>query len=133
MRIVNGRLGSDKGQGNFTYQRIWGKIVIDYVLFSLEIFEDVTHFAVRGIFTFSFAPVQVSLKSKICITIENESRLTHKLVWDKTKLDCFRRKLSDNLIELDLLVDRIVHEKVNIDDGVENYDVILRYLAKVNG
>lgn len=126
LRIVNGRLGFDKGQGYFTYQSILGKSVIDYVLFPPEVFDDVTYFAVHDIFTFSdHAPVQVSLKSKRCITVENESCLTHKLVWDKTRLDCFRSKLSDNLIDLDLLVDKIVHENVNIDDGVENFGVIL--------
>ncbi|MEW8546880.1 MAG: reverse transcriptase family protein, partial [Candidatus Thiodiazotropha sp.] len=126
LRIVNGRLGSDKGLGHFTYQSVLGKSVIDYVLFQPEMFDDVTYFAVHDIFTFSdHAPVQVLLKSKRCVTVENESCMTHKLVWDKTKLNCFRSKLSDSSIDLDLLVDRIVNENLNIDDGVENFGAIL--------
>ena len=53
--------------------------------------------------------------------------MAHKLVWDKTKLDCCRSKLSENLIDLDLFIDRVVHENVNIDNGVK----ILVSLAKV--
>ena len=51
--------------------------------------------------------------------------MAHKLVWDKTKLDCCPSKLSDNLIDLDLFKDRVVHENVNIDNGIKNFGVIL--------
>ena len=60
LRIVNGRVGLDKNQGNFTYQSTLGKSVIDYVLLQPEMFENIMHFAVHGIYTFSdHAPVQI--------------------------------------------------------------------------
>ena len=53
LRIINGRLDLDKEQGNFTYQSVLGKSVIDYVLLQPEMFDDVMHFASHGIYTFS--------------------------------------------------------------------------------
>ena len=46
LRIVNGRLGLDKEQWNFTYQSVLGKSVIDYILLQPEMFDDVMHFAI---------------------------------------------------------------------------------------
>ena len=48
LRIVNGRLGLDKEQGNFTYQSVLGKSVIDYVLLQPEMFDNVMHFALTA-------------------------------------------------------------------------------------
>ena len=48
-----------------------------------------------------------------------------KLLWDKSNVICFRDVLSDNLVDLDLLVDRIVNENLSIDDGVSNFGAIL--------
>ena len=91
LRIVNGRLGADKGQGNFTYQSVLGNSVIDYVLLQPECFENVTQFIVHDIFTFSdHAPLQLSLKLKRNVFTESEIRKIHKIVWDKDKSDCFR-------------------------------------------
>ena len=65
LRIVNGHLWLDKEQGNSTYQSVLGKSVIDYVLLGLEMFDNVMHFAVHGIYTFSdHAPLQISFNIK---------------------------------------------------------------------
>ena len=48
-----------------------------------------------------------------------------KLLRDKSNVSCFRDVLSDNLVDLDLLVDRIVNENLSIDDGVSNFGAIL--------
>ena len=126
LRIVNGRLGLDAGQGNFTYQSVLGKSVIDYVLLQPEMFENVIHFAVHGIYTFSdHAPVQISFDIKERTPVESQNKVVHKLVWDKNRVDCFRNALSDNLLEIDFLVDRIENGNLNIDDGVEIFGTIL--------
>ena len=123
LRIVNGRLGCDKEQGNFNYQSVLGKSVIDYVLFPPEMFDDVTHFAVHDIFTFSdHAPVQISFKVKKSSPVDtSEINTIHKLVWYTKKLECFKNLLLDNLVDLDLLIDRIENENSNINDGVEKF------------
>ena len=103
-----------------------GKSVIDYVLLQPECFENVTEFIVHDIFTFSdHAPLQLSLKLKRNVFTESEIRKIHKIVWDKAKSDCFRNSLSDSLVDLDLLVDRIVNGNLDIDDGVENFGAVL--------
>ena len=40
-------------------------------------------------------------------------------------MNCFRDSLSDNLVENDLLVDRIENGNFNINDGVENFGTVL--------
>ena len=126
MRIVNGHLGLDKGQGNFTYQSVLGKSIIDYVLIPPEMFIDVTQFVVHDIFTFSdHAPLQMSFKTKHKVEILSENQKINKIIWDSTTVDSFRNILSDSLIDLDLLVDRIVNENLNVDDGIENFGSVL--------
>ena len=126
LRIVNGRLGVDKGIGEFTYQSVLGRSVIDYVLLQPDFFKYVSQFIVHDIFTFSdHAPLQLSLKMKRNLLPVSENRQIHKIVWDKDKFESFRNSLSDSLIDLDLLVDRIVHDNLNIDDGIENFSAVL--------
>ena len=127
LRIANGRVGADKGQGEFTYQSTLGNSVIDYVLLQPEFFKYVTQFIVHDLFTFSdHAPLQLSLKTIRSSVPETESnRHIHKIVWDKSRVESFRNSLSDNLLDLDLLVDRIVNENLNIDDGVANFSAVL--------
>ena len=126
LRIVNGRVGLDKNQGNFTYQSTLGKSVIDYVLLQPEMFENTMHFAVHGIYTFSdHAPVQISFRIKKSPDVEGQNKTVHKLIWDKDRIDCFRNALSDNLVDIDLLVDRIENGNLNINDGVETFSNIL--------
>ena len=62
----------------------------------------------------------------------------HKLVWDRGRINCFTGPLSDNLVEIDLLVDRIENGNLNINDGVEIFGTILynkliRFSVKHNG
>ena len=126
LRIVNGRLGLDKQQGNFTYQSVLGKSVIDYVLLQPEMFDNVMHFAVHGIYTFSdHAPLQISFNIKKNPQVNSQNKTIHKLVWDRNRINCFRDSLSDNLVEIDLLVDRIENGNLNINDGVEIFGTIL--------
>ena len=69
--------------------------------------------------------MQLSLKLKRNVISESEIRKIHKIVWDTAKSDCFRNSLSDSLIGLDLLVDRMINGNLNIDDGVENFGAVL--------
>ena len=125
MRIVNGRLGLNAGQRNFPYQSVLGKSVIDYVLLQTEMFENVMHFAVHGIYTFSdHVPVQISFGIKKRSPVESQNKIVHKLVWDRNRVDCFRNALSDNLLDIDLLVDRIENGNLNVDDGVGIFGTI---------
>ena len=126
MRIVNGHLGLDEEQGNFTYQSVLGKSVIDNVLLQPEMFDNVMHFAVHGIYTFSdHAPLQISFNIKKNPQVKSLNKTIHKLVWDRNRINCFRDSLSDNLVEIDLLVGRIENGNLNINDGVEIFGTIL--------
>ena len=45
-------------------------------------------------------------------------------------MDCFRNSLSDSLVDIDLLVDRIANGNLNIDDGVANFGAVLYNYAE---
>ena len=62
----------------------------------------------------------MSFKTKRKVEFLSENQKMNKIVWDS-----FRNILSDSLIDLDLLVDRIVNENLNVDDGMENFGSVL--------
>ena len=53
MCIVNGRIGQDKGIGQFTFQGTQGSSLIDYVLLTPDFMENISDFVVYDITSFS--------------------------------------------------------------------------------
>ena len=47
MRIINGRVGADKGIGKYTFVGSRGSSVVDYVLSSQDLFKCIKHFQVH--------------------------------------------------------------------------------------
>ncbi|MEW8545045.1 MAG: hypothetical protein AB2693_16090, partial [Candidatus Thiodiazotropha sp.] len=124
--IVNGRAGYDKGIGHFTFQGVQGRSVIDYALFPSDLFGSISDFVVHDLFSFSdHTPIEISLRAKYQTNEINETVKVEKLLWEKGELDGFRDILSDNLVDFDLLVDKIVHGNVSIDEGVSTFGTLL--------
>ena len=59
------------------------------------------------------------------VIIKSLNITIHELVWGIGRINCFTDPLSDNLVEIVLLVDRIENGNLNINDGVEIFDTIL--------
>ena len=97
------------------------------MLIQLGMFENIMHFAVHGIYTFyDHSPVQISFRIKKIPDVECQNKTVHKLVVNKDRNDCLRNALSVNLVDIDLLVDRIENRNLNINnDGVETFGNIL--------
>ena len=47
LRIMNGRVGADKGLGKYTFVGSRGSSVVDYVLSSQDLFKSISHFEVH--------------------------------------------------------------------------------------
>ncbi len=65
LRIVNGRLGSDKGIGNYTSINSRGQSVIDYVLCKVDMFKQFCEFKVHDLCEWSdHCKLSLSIKAK---------------------------------------------------------------------
>ena len=92
MRIANGRLGSDKGIGKYTYVGSTGRSVIDYVIVSPSLLNVISTFHVGDpnilsdhcVVNFSMicTTSHILVKANENITFE---KVTKKYVWDKEK------------------------------------------------
>ena len=124
--IVNGRKGQDNGIGHFTFQDVQGRSVIDYALLASDFFDYVSDFVVYEMTSFSdHTPIELKITTNVKPDDAYGNIKVEKLLWDKSNVICFRDVLSDNLVDLDLLVDRIVNGNLSIDYGVSNFCAIL--------
>ena len=126
MCIVNGRIGQDKGIGLFTFQGTQGSSLIDYVLLTPDFMDNISDFVIYDITSFSdHTPVEISFKANYQPTGIDEKIEVEKLIWNSCDISQFRKLLSNNLIDIDLLVDRILNDNLSIDDGVSSFGAIL--------
>ena len=126
MCIVNGRIGQDKGIGQFTFQGTQGSSLIDYVLLTPDFMDNISDFVVYDITSFSdHTPVEISFEANYQPTGIDEKIEVEKLIWNSCDISQFRELLSNNLIDIDLLVDRILNDNLSIDDGVSSFGAIL--------
>lgn len=133
MCIVNGRMGQDKGIGQFTFQGIQGSSsLIDFVLITHDFMDQVSNFVVYDITSFSnHTPIEISFKANYQSTSIDEKIEVEKLIRNSYDISQFRKLLSNNLIDIDLLVDkdllvdRILNDTLSIDDGVSSFGAIL--------
>ena len=108
--IVNGRLGNDANDGNFTFCSHTGQSTVDYVLTNYCDFDTFSHFEVLDNNEFSdHAPILFKLKTKhynnkINSTSKDE-HLNRKIVWDKNKIGDFKNKLRNNQETMQRLTD----------------------------
>ena len=102
LRIVNGRVGSDKGVGNYTSINKRGQSVVDYVLCESNIFKLLNDFAVNEICEWSdHCKLSFSLKIKYeSNTSADKIGKTHKFKWNSTKREDFLTSLNNVLPEV---------------------------------
>ena len=66
LRLVNGRLGRDKGVGNFTYMSNSGNSVVDYVLAERAMLDSILSFEVQDLLPFSdHCPLHYTIQCNI--------------------------------------------------------------------
>ena len=126
--IANGRLGSDKDIGNFTYTSEKGCSVVDYLLLPLTDFDIVSSFEVCDVTEFSdHAGLTFTLHCPELFPNEPETEqiftCTRKLKWDNDKLENFTlnvSKLSDLFQSLSLSLEQDDSEN-NINENLDKF------------
>ncbi|MCG8046841.1 MAG: hypothetical protein N0E48_14600 [Candidatus Thiodiazotropha endolucinida] len=127
LRIVNGRLGSDAGVGQFTFMSATGQSLIDYVIISQDIFPIVTAFVVHELHPCSsHVPIQINLKVNYKIPESpDETIYVDRLKWDESKSDEFVQQMASNTSTLNNIVDRIVSSECDFNQGVSDFVNVL--------
>ena len=134
MRIVNGRLGSDKGIGELTYRHTTGNSTIDYCVVTPNLIPHIHNFEVDVLdrsLSDCHSPIILTLKTnhRIINEIETETPVSDidydpvSTKWcDEKKLD-FQAKFDPNkIVEATLLLDTLEANspnQANIDDIVK--------------
>ena len=115
LHIANGRLGNDRGVGQFTFVSHTGLSVVDYLLCSDADSKYVENFSVLQVNEFSdHSPVMYALASKYMAerTIYPETSNTNdnkfqKIIYDETKVPMFRQQLLNCQGVLNQLIDDV--------------------------
>ena len=96
-----------------------------YVLLTPDFMDSISDFVVYDITSFSdHTPVEISFKANYKSTSIDEKIEVEKLIWNSCDISQFRELLSNDLIDIDLLVDRILNDNMKIDDGVSSLGAI---------
>ena len=128
IKIINGRIGNDAGEGNLTFMSANGKSVIDYALCNHNLFPIIKDFIVHDFQTCSsHAPIQ------LCLTCsyEDESispsnnRSVNYLKWNTDKINEFRDKITSNIQSINAITDEVISSSLDITDGVNGISDIL--------
>ena len=102
LRILNGRVGQDKGIGGYTSIQRSGSSVVDYVLASNDIlYNFISNFSIIERSESDHLPIKWSIKCDISIcTKMNDSNLTpiKKIIWRQNKLNDYLRRWSSDVI-----------------------------------
>jgi len=105
LRILNGRVGDDKGIGRYTFVGSSGSsFIVDYVITTQNLFSFVDTFVVNEpnilsdhcLINFSFT---FNRKSTSHILTENISHngISYKYVWNKNKIEQYNERLSNDV------------------------------------
>ena len=87
------------------------------------LFDIVTSFFVNEISVLSdHAPIQFTIRANVTNTIFEQQHEVKKLIWDANKVTEFKDTLSNNLDALEKCINVIVCQKLNVDDGVKNFE-----------
>ena len=97
--IANGRLGSDKGIGEFTFYGQKGCSAVDYLLLSLLDFEFISHFNVCETTEFSdHAGINFGIFCKKRTQIDQSTPYEtppRKILWNENKAESFKNDVSN--------------------------------------
>lgn len=133
LRILNGRVGEDKGVGKYTFVGNRGSSLVDYVLASQNLFDYVTSFKVHDpnilsdhcllSFSFDFCLVQ-----EVSIASESYEYVDGKFVWKSEFKDEYINRLNDasTLQKLNTLSDCILRcsEETEVKSCIKDFESI---------
>ena len=126
LRIVNGRAGDDKGIGNYTFQSVLGRSVIDYILLPPRLFDRISNFFVHDITVLSdHAPLQLFLNLSMERASVSENIEVKTIKWNTSKIGDFRGLLQSSLNQLQSTIDGVVSGNCSIDEGVDTFASML--------
>ena len=97
LRILNGRVGSDKEIGHYTCYTYNGTSCVDYVLYSPQLIPFISDFDVGECMLYSdHCAIYVSIFiDSHCHKREPGQRIS-KLIWDNDKIDIYHQNLASN-------------------------------------
>ena len=140
LRIVNGRVGDDAADGQFTYMSTAGCSLIDYAIFPCNLFSIISNFIVHDFrISSSHLPIQVSLEmhpfsndSDINNTV-NQNIATSRSERVSWKGDCaedYRRLLQSNMHTVENLINKITRNEEDLNRGIDELSDIFLNCAK---
>ena len=123
LRVVNGRVGEDRGIGAFTFLASTGKSAIDYALAQHSLFPSISNFIVHDMFSCSsHVPIQLNIKATYTVTENNvEEMIVDKLVWDESKIQEFNDLLNNSEVYLNSIVSDVLTLKTDVSNGIESF------------
>ena len=138
LRIMNGRVGDDKGIGQYTFVGSRGSSVVDYVLCTQDLFRNVCHFKVHEpnilsdhcLLTFSFDFQMLSARE----TIENDyEQVSGRYVWNRDYKEEFLNSLkttdtTERLSELNARIPSCA-ENNEIEQCLADFNNIIEHAA----
>lgn len=133
LRIVNGRVCSDKGIGCYTSVNKRGKSVIDYVLCKSEMFKQICEFKVHDVSEWSdHCKLSFSVKAKRVAKNKHTSGVIHKLKWDNDKKDEFVSTLRNVLPDIESTIEALVDNpnEENVDKSLQCITELMQGIAK---
>lgn len=142
LRIVNGRYGADKMVGNFTCTTSRGQSVVDYVLASKHVLNEIVSFEVGEPNILSdHSLVSFSLATYKDFTIQNDLsepeqvHADYKYNWDGQKVDDFIERLSSQSTihifdNMKYKLDESIIQSDSIDESLQLFVSTLENCAK---
>lgn len=125
IHIMNGRCGSDKNVGDYTFIGRNGTSVIDYIIASFSLFDNVVDFDVESRSDSVHLPVTMKLRvpdlNQPPPQRNIQSNTSFKFVWDNDKLQSFKDKFFSDQVQ-DLL-------DKSVNTALSDIDLCIDYLV----
>ena len=133
LRIVNGRIGDDRNNGDFTYYDRHGGSVIDYFISSQDLFSLLTNFSISPPTSFTdhcMLLLEINCtRSLQCVTNVEHDTTEHivrsKIKWSKELNDLFVNNIRQCSNNLDNIITRCEENGECTEDTISNFTNIL--------
>ena len=132
--IVNCRCGDDKNIGNFTYVSVVSNSIIDYVVCSKDLIEDMNYFNVEQRTESPHFPLSFMIEAKELVyvnepnsgTVDYENKMMYN--FNSESVDEFRNSLLALLTDskVQYMNNRIDNDNININDILKDFQDIVR-------
>ena len=133
IHILNGRLGKDKDKGHYTYISPNRCSVIDYVLASKQLFDNISNFIVETRTESTHMPIKGQFKNTICICLSNASSIScndssnvTRFSNSKKNISVFKNNMKSTFTQY------IINLMTNINDMATDINSVVSDLINVN-